>query len=668
MKSSVVRFQLATICFLSLLFQDAVGVALECKESETGGDSVVDCELVLGYDALSRAFNMECTPSKDGVKCSFQVDRKVGEFVNRPAMQRDTKPVACSPTGVCVTSHIHSQIEINTSERLAGDTDNNDSQNNQYQPENQQQTEMLEIHIGRHTYKKPFEQYAAPVARVLKEKGHLWAQSPRHATMKYSLANGYLDLGIAHLSALLDEDQNPGIYSINSNLNEDSFNLEFSLDAFQQAESLFKQVLEEHYDTHVVHSSLGSLYLQWGEVYNSPHYFSGDEEGDMLKNNELSLQYYRKSEEQYRLSIETGRDVADDMTILDAKINLAHVTHRVGRCLVNSVHDISGGEATLDLESLGDMTEEATENFIPQMGKLMTIIPQAESKFEEAAQIYRQAIEEETRFDEKVRLKNCLATTLQDHGSACTYVSNLPKAIELQEASISICEEILPHLSTTEADFMKQYIGDSLYNIANNYMQQGKYDETKETYQKAMDWYEKYELEAAVADIAGGGLLVGDETLEAYEKQLADYRELLLEISIPDGYADDEQMMYGPNDAYEGDLHAALGSVHLSRNEVVMAIDHFNQAIRLYENDQSGENLDRSIADVKVSLKSAFTEHVSRITVVVHGPSDIVVFNVFRRVWQQLFSRIVNSARVQKYITRRWISIVKLLAKAKTRF
>jgi hypothetical protein len=36
-----------------------------------------------------------------------------------------------------------------------------------------------------------------------------------------------------------------------------------------------------------------------------------------------------------------------------------------------------------------------------------------------------------------------------------------------------------------------------------------------------------------------------------------------------------------------------------------MAIDHLKQAIRLYEDDESGENLDRFIADTKVSFSLA---------------------------------------------------------------
>ena len=76
---------------------------------------------------------------------------------------------------------------------------------------------------------------------------------------------------------------------------------------------------------------------------------------------------------------------------------------------------------------------------------------------------------------------------------------------------------------------------------------------------------------------------------------------MVKEISVPNGYVDDGQAQYAPNPAYEADLHAALGSLHLSRNEILMAIDHFNHAIRLYRSDETGENLDRSIADVKVS-------------------------------------------------------------------
>ena len=233
---------------------------------------------------------------------------------------------------------------------------------------------------------------------------------------------------------------------------------------------------------------------------------------------------------------------------------------------------------------------------LPQVLNLLIITGKAEDMFEEAARLYRLAIEKEKDFHGRIQLKNYLVTTLHDHGTAASYANNNLKAVNLKQEGLAIGKEILPHLSGGNWEFMVQYLADGLLSVSTLLMQLGKYDDTNEVYDDAMDWYSKYNIEPSSPQYFLG-VDASDDALEAQEQAMADFREMKAEYSIPDGY---NEPMYTTNGAYEGYLHAMLGSLHLSRDEVLMAIDHFKQAITLYEFDEAGQDLDLSIADTKV--------------------------------------------------------------------
>jgi tetratricopeptide (TPR) repeat protein len=534
----------------------------------------------------------------------------------------------------------------------------------------------IEIRIGKYVYQEPLDQYAPPLARILKGRRHLWRRKSSSSSssqddttgddlqVQYALASAHLDIGMAHVTAVNDQDRmSPGQYTSTSSShhknnqhahNMDSFDLSLAINAFVHGQVIYHKLLTIYQGTDqeaVLHSSLAALHLQWGEVYQSPHYYFEDddkttttttterddhdddwwfltlEQETSQKQNDLALQRFQQSEYHYKKSLELTRrhtsnnnqDDVDDNNkddiplITDAHISLAHAYHRIGRCHINAIqrfHPLVSPEE-LDWSSVsqhGD-PKEAAETLLgetlPHLDQYRRGIAKAEEKFQQAVALYRAAIAQQQNnnnnadFEFQIQLKQYLATTLQDSGTAATYAGNLVKAIDLQEEGVTLCQEILDHLPETERHVMIQYVGDTLYGLSGNYMQLGRYEETNTRYEQAMEWYQTYELEPSNVM---AGYEVPDDTMEAYEQQLTDYRNLLREINMPDGYPED-QLMYGPNHVYEADLHAALGSAHLSRYEVHIAIDHLKQAIRLYEDDESEENLDRFIADAKVSFR-----------------------------------------------------------------
>lgn len=565
-----------------------------CDEKE-GNDEKLSCHFEVGYDEIADAFNLNCEPSKDGLTCSFEARRNSKATVVLPSPD-SARIKACSEDDIlCLNSRMVTQLI--PSDKPVPKTE---------QPPEKAKTEPIliqqppdGIRIANYVYKEPFTQYAAPIQRTLKQRASLFKSEPKDITSEYALANAHLDIGISHFTAVTEEDYSPGSHSTESA--PESFDLKLAVGAFRVAETMYKAILGKYdREKDTIYKSLAALFLQWGEVYQNNHYFDDEiTEDDGTEFNKMALKQFQQAEQYYRLALESGKYIDLRSTRFNAKdiqINLAHVSHRIGRCMINSIEGKAVMAENLDL----DQTE--LSEAIPALQTLMNTIPKAESMFAEAIRLYRIAIEEEKNFDAKCRLKMNLATSLQDGGTAASYGSNLVKAIEYQEESIAINKEVLPHMGTSDRLFLTQYIADSMYGMANHYMQLGRYEDTKSTYKAAMDWYETNDLKPART---AAGLQVTDESLEAYEKQLTDYHELVREVTMPDGYVDDGQPMYGPNDAYEADLHAALGSLHLSREEILMAIEHFNQAIRLYQNAQTEENLDRYIADVMVSLAAA---------------------------------------------------------------
>ena len=592
-RSGILLVLLATSCF---------SASLECTDSENSA-----CELDISYQELADAFNLNCQAKEDGLVCKFETPRGKSPVVastTNIVVPETSKIKECSTRdhlSVCLQADINTKLEIKQSTGIsASNGENSNAENSNLAAGNE--AGEFSIKIGNHHYREPFDRYAAPVARALQVRQHLWKQPTQGTQYEYELAYALVDVGIAHFTASLDESGNPGKYG--NDLLE-SFDIKLAVNAFQEAEMLYERVYEKYSsDKHSISMrllclSMGNLYLQWGEIYQSSDYYEeyidtdlAHEEGDGVPTeNDFALRYFEKAEMYYRHGLDASvANKADMPTILDAQTKLAHACHRVARCQIN----LLGGLAmdTIVQYAPGESTVEV----LPQVLKLLTITGKAEEMFEEAARLYRLAIEREKDFNSRIQLKNYLTTTLHDYGTAASYANNADKAVKLKQEGLSVCEEILPHLAGSSQDFMLQYLADGLLSVSTLLMQLGKYDETNKVYDSAMDWYDKNNLEPS-APRYYLGYDVSDEALEAQEQALVDFHEMKAEYSIPDGF---DEPMYTTNGAYEGYLHAMLGSLHLSRDEVLMAIDHFKQAVRLYEDDEAGQDLDLSIADTKV--------------------------------------------------------------------
>jgi len=120
-----------------------------------------------------------------------------------------------------------------------------------------------------------------------------------------------------------------------------------------------------------------------------------------------------------------------------------------------------------------------------------------------------------------------------------------------------------------------------------------------------MIWYNDYNLDPPDDEV----LLIDVEgtLLEETEKALEDYNSMLYggqEILIPNNNAKPGDQIYEADFIYEAGLHSNLGALRMARNEVHLAINHFAEAIELY--NRNPMEAGKAIGDVKLSLATAY--------------------------------------------------------------
>lgn len=603
---------------------------LDCQDSQSNAEKLA-CQLEVSVAELAEVLNLNCESTELGLVCNFETTRDVttssltdarnieacSHVTNNDKNQEEMEVCVHSETQITLLQrtkikHNAALIKDNPQQQQ-NYHDNKDPANDSDSNVETSKNQVFSIKIGQHEYQEPFSAYAAPVATALSTRSYLWKSSSGGSSMKFLLATAMFEIGVAHFRAATNEGENPGLYKDKL---QESLDLKLAENAFTEAERTMLQVLDTYTATdnasnkrswQTTCASLGALYLQWGELYKSPHYFLDEDEIDEMDEddedallNSKSLAYYEKAEMYYRQSLDPAVATDDENNALRMSytINLAHVSHRIGRNYIRSLQGAS--ISTILHDERGDIRTDALQ----QLSVLLTFTKLADEKFEEAERLYRQAIEEEKDFDARIKTKSYLATTLQDHGTALAYTSDLPKALKLQKEGIDVNKEIIPHMEYATRQFMIQYLGESMLSVCTLLVTLREYDEAKQYYGKTMDWFIEKDLRPPTYQTLG--YQNSDEMLESFENQLANFHQMKIEHSVPNGY---EAPMYTTNGAYEGYLHHQLGLLHLSRSENFIAADHFKQAISLYEDDQAGQDLDSSIATAKLSLATALLQN-----------------------------------------------------------
>jgi tetratricopeptide (TPR) repeat protein len=216
------------------------------------------------------------------------------------------------------------------------------------------------------------------------------------------------------------------------------------------------------------------------------------------------------------------------------------------------------------------------------------------------------------------------ANTLHSMSTAAILLQDYPQACQYGREALQLYQSILATLrkqavSETPIDNgqdMYQDMGDLLYSLADASLQQGRstqYDDAISYYQQAMQMYQEHHL-TIEGTLGDANNIYGDDdsdsyedSIESYESALQEYSELFAEgITSTEGHAglnaeiNEDGAYYEKSDLYEGDLHAGLGGLYLSKGDIMMASSHLQQALQLYA--AGGEADAKHSADVHLNM------------------------------------------------------------------
>lgn len=201
-----------------------------------------------------------------------------------------------------------------------------------------------------------------------------------------------------------------------------------------------------------------------------------------------------------------------------------------------------------------------------------------------------------------------LANALQNY-SAIKAMTSLgsEKSAEFLEEAILHYRDVLGDIQESNPEWKGVIISiaHASSSLSDTYLQVGKYDMAKSKYRQTMMWYNDYNLDPPNDEALSIG--VEDTLLEETEKALKDYNSMLYggqEILIPNNNAKPGDQIYESDFIYEAGLHSTLGALRMARNEVHLAINHFAEAIELY--NRNPMEAGQAIGDVKLSLATAY--------------------------------------------------------------
>jgi len=347
--------------------------------------------------------------------------------------------------------------------------------------------------------------------------------------------------------------------------------------------------------------SMGNAYMTMAESYIYDSY--NPQYSQALEHFELSNQLFKSALDENKVPI--------GMTRVDVEMNWADTLVRIA---VLSIEEKMGADqmTELDLDSLAMGGIGAAG---AQMGETTT---RAEALLMDAIGVFRRqvAMPDATDHTKAVQRSTRLANALQNLASISMLVvtTTLEKSNALLEEAVTHYQWALELGLEDDPERINAVAGvaESLYSLADGYLQEGKYDQSKARYRDTMIWYQKHNI-ASPSMIQDVQFSDADASLEATEQALEDYNAMLYgggEIPIPNDYYGGSSggggdPIYQPDELYEADLHATLGALRMARpNELHLAISHLANAIERYARD--ADTAGRALADAQLNLAMAY--------------------------------------------------------------
>jgi tetratricopeptide (TPR) repeat protein len=321
-------------------------------------------------------------------------------------------------------------------------------------------------------------------------------------------------------------------------------------DSLPQAVQAFQQAIQLSTDQD---HTVAALYFQLGETY----YLMWQQQ-ELAEYKQPMLEAWEQSKQLYQVAL-----LGDDA---DPWISIGYAMV----CIQQGVYYTQKGEPLQGYELLQEGLVQYLE---PSLSKI------------------------ETSKEELQTLQQQRVAAWHNVATAATLLGQFEVALQALQPVLTYYE--MRDDNTKDEEEMSYYYAQALYSQADLYLQLGQYDSAKQSYQQAMEFYQHQDHVAAALFQQQALPVVGDEwqeSIQMYQDALHEYNELLSESS-DDPTA--SSAVYEMDLGYVGDLHATLGSLYLSTNELVLAEMHFRQAIRSYTSDDENR---RYLADEHFNL------------------------------------------------------------------
>lgn len=418
------------------------------------------------------------------------------------------------------------------------------------------------FHDGLLDYAPPLEQYGRNVARVLQRRPAIKQASTVDAIL--TLADWYSELGKAYR---LD-----GMIGMDTVIDWNKMDIDACISVFEHAVAAYNRAMNQNAPL-TTRLSLASVesFLAESLVYHPTN-----------PQTNKALQYFESAVENYRAVLDSKTLPEEDQN--DWEILLANTMGHTATLLLEDSGGMDG--EVLTMEAVADVS-----GFLESAGK-------AEEMLNNAVGIYQKALQQAAAGDDSILYQLQLATLLHNLGTARMITSTVGRAVAVMEEARDAFQQVIPRLRSLDREDAIMGMAELLISLSDAYLQAGNYVQAKLRYKDAMDWYKQHNLKPAQVPVVRN-----DELLVEMEEQLAEYHASLMggggEIQIPDDYRIPGEPIYEPDNRYEADLYAAIGSIELSHGQVELALTRFVKAIGMYE-DLGGE--ERAIADVRLNM------------------------------------------------------------------
>ena len=494
---------------------------------------------------------LRCRRENDVVLCEFQV----------PADGKAKLELSHCLEGddICVEAQV--TVKANGADSVEGDSN--------------KETTINDIVIAGQTYREPFSQYGAAIAQSLSDR----------PTVAKSWQYG--DWLIQFATTIRGEQSSP------------TLNIVRAIAILELSAKLFTTLAQMGYGDAKV--SMANSYMTMAETYIFDLY--NPQYGEALDYFELSNKLFKEALDENKFPI--------GITRADVELNWADTLVRIAVILVEQEMGNEQDQFEMDLNNMDmnnfDMKIFDMNNLMGAGGQLSESTKRAEELLTQAVASLRDQLAHATNPTHALQRRTRLANALQNLASISMMVSpDLEKIYVLLEEAVTHYMAALKDLdeSNPERGNAIGGVAESLYSLSDGYLQAGKYEQAKARYRDTMNWYKKYNLATPVVQDAQ--IMDADGTLEATEHALEEYTAMLYgggEIQIPNDHTRPGDPLYQADELYEADLHATLGALRMTRNEMHLAINHFANAIELYARNPGSE---RILADTKLNLAMSY--------------------------------------------------------------